>query len=159
MDTQMSRAMRAGDYGAAEERIQSAKIVATFIEEVEIKRKAWRELSRGAKQSKRGDRTPTWRFYKPIAQTLVELGGRANDDDLAAHLERSVDGILQSGDHELSKGVPRWKMAALRARRPMIKEGFLAKSERGEWQIANEGRRLAKGQVEVARPDRDAGSS
>ena len=76
---------------------------------------------------------------------MVALDGEAKRKDIEAELEGRVDGWLKEGDYVTnSHGVPRWQTMIRRARKSMVKEGFLSDENLLKWIITKKGERIVK---------------
>ena len=136
-----------GDYAAAQSLIEKAKATAEFGEEAKSLFSKWRILrSSGQKGGQRkGTETPLWEFYRPILQALAALGGIASRNEIESKLEETLRGNLKDGDQALNaQGVPRWKIMVRRARKHMIKEGFITGEIPFKWKITSKGDQAAK---------------
>jgi hypothetical protein len=139
--------VRRGRYSEGEGLLVVGREIATFAEKIEEVRNSWRTLAGSPKGSKE-DRpaiTPLWQYYEPILQALEGAGGEATRADLEARLPALLEGRLKPGDTlPIGRIKTRWMAMLRRARRPMIKEGFLDPSPpKGRWRITAEGRRAA----------------
>ncbi len=92
-----------------------------------------------------GLRTPEGEFRIPILQSLVELGGSANVNDVLDKVKQLMSHKLHAYDRQPLPSDPkiqRWRNTAQWARADMVKEGLLSStSPRGVWEITNNGRR------------------
>jgi hypothetical protein len=89
--------------------------------------------------------TPLWEFYRPILQALAALGGIASRNEIESKLEETIRGNLKDGDFALNaQSVPRWKIMVRRARKHMIKEGFITGEIPFKWKITGKGDQAAK---------------
>lgn len=93
----------------------------------------------------RGLRTPEDEFRIPILQSLVELGGSANLNDVLDKVEKLMSHKLNAYDRQTLPSDPkiqRWRNTAQWARVDMVKKGLLSSdSPRGVWAITDSGRR------------------
>ncbi len=136
-----------GDYAAAQSLIEKAKTTAQFGDEAKSLLNKWKSLrSPGQKGGKaKGKETPLWEFYRPILQALAALGGIASRNDIESKIEETIRGNLKDGDLALNaQGVPRWKIMVRRARKHMIKEGFITGEIPFKWKITSKGDQAAK---------------
>jgi hypothetical protein len=110
-------------------------------EETEEERASRRDLGR----LRRGLRTPEPAFYRPILETLVELGGRAPMPQVLEHVGRRMHGILRDVDFQplaSDPDRPRWRNTGQWARARLVKEGLMrGDSPYGIWEISDAGRR------------------
>lgn len=149
-----ARASRQGQYESAQARIEEARHIEKFIQDIRAKQKEWQRLTRrhrrprkakrSAKRLSRGERTPGEAHRLPILRALVALGGEAP-------MQQVLDRVYQEMKHELkpvdleplpsSPETPRWRNAAQWERFRMVQEGLLrADSPRGIWAITRQGR-------------------
>jgi hypothetical protein len=136
-----------GCYDKVEELLNTGRLIHEFRNKVKVLQSDWRELRKGSKEEgqEKGEVTPLWEYYRPILQSLVSLGGRARRKDLEQEFEAKHLDILKPGDLAvLSKGIPRWKKMIRRARKPMIQENYIEDNKGLYWQVATQGRRIAK---------------
>jgi hypothetical protein len=75
--------------------------------------------------------------FKPFILTVLEeAGGELEADELFLELEVMAGDRLLPGDLETTpEGELRWRYAARRARQALIKEGLMARSGPGVWQL------------------------
>jgi hypothetical protein len=133
-----------GDYSSVETMMQSAKAIQAYRERVEEFRREWAELlPTGSDAANSGEATKLWEYYRPILRTLADMGGSARRADIEDHLGKTLAKTLQPGDFVLmARGVPRWKVMVRRARKPMIREGFIEDGN-GRWHLTPTGRKAA----------------
>jgi restriction endonuclease Mrr len=85
------------------------------------------------------NRTSEVRIGYLILESLVDLGGVAQVYEVLELVRKKIS--LSNVDKDLtSSGQVRWKVTARYARLHLIKEGFLAKCQRGYWSISRKGR-------------------
>jgi hypothetical protein len=92
----------------------------------------------------KGERTPRQAFRIPILESLMELGGKGEVDDILKKVEIKMKQVLKAVDYEkLSSGVMiRWQNTAQWERYVMVQDGLLrSDSPRGIWEITEEGKR------------------
>jgi hypothetical protein len=149
VNQQAGKLLSRGRYSEAEELVRIGRAIDTFEARIDELRKEWRALTASAKSSKEGgEQTPLWRFYHPVVKALLSVGGTGTLAELERQLPRFLEGQATPADMTLgARGVPRWKVMLKKARRPMIKEGFLEKSTGGKWQLSAEGERLAQAEA------------
>jgi nucleotide-binding universal stress UspA family protein len=139
-----------GHYGAAEGLVAAARLARAFKEELEILRRKWRDVSAvgsGGSQAPKSEQTPLWGYYRPILEALAVLDGQATLPDLERQLESSSPGIWKPGDLVVANhGRPRWKIMVKRARRAMVKEGWLELKPLKRWRLTDAGRKAAQSQ-------------
>jgi len=80
-------------------------------------------------------RTPLKTFRDAIVVALGQLGGRATNREVLAHLPTLV--VLTSEDTETNgQGKPRWKGQAVQAASQLRREGVLRVARHGVWALA-----------------------
>lgn len=137
-----------GSYEAAEEMLASGRAISEFRARVAGVRDEWRKL-REASQGESGESTPMWKYYRPILQVLVELGGEAKRDALEERLFDMMQSEFQPADLVLmARGVPRWKVMVRRSRRAMVQESYIENGS-GPWRITSAGKQAARSPTEV----------
>jgi hypothetical protein len=68
-----------------------------------------------------------WQYYAPIMRSLVALGGKASLSDLEGEFLRHMEPQLRIGDRShMAGGRVRWQVMIRRARKHMVKEGWLS---------------------------------
>lgn len=137
-----------GDYAGSESLVQVARAVQEFQSEIVAVQDKWKSLSRMAKSKneEKGDINPLWEYYRPILVTLETLGGESLRNEIENTFEERNSGFLKDGDRVIMKcGLPRWKIMIRRARKHMIKEGFLDGNVKTRWRITALGRQIAQG--------------
>jgi restriction system protein len=151
------------DYERAKEALEFAGKMTAFRDKIISIRKEWdlitsipvaqevaNERPKGiSKRSlKNGVRTPEAAFFKPILETIVELGGSGKVSVILNKLEPKVKSFLKEVDHEPIGSKPcesRWRNTARWARNTMINEGLLKPdSGRGIWEISENGKQYLK---------------
>ena len=146
INQQAGRLVARGEYGAAETLVEVGRSITKFGAEVEGLLLRWRELGETAPGQVPSERTPLWEYYRPILQALVELGGEAIVSQVEERVEPILAAVLRPGEMEIMSGDKlSWKRTVRRARRHMVKEGFLEDHAKLRWRITSEGRRVAEG--------------
>ena len=134
-----------GRYDASSALIDSAKMVGEFVDQVEALRERWTGLKRSAGGGQSGEKTPVWEYYTLIAKALVELGGEASRSQVTDWISRSAVDELKPGDlGRTTQGKLIWQRNVGRARRAMVKEGFLESTSGSKWKLTRLGRDVAK---------------
>lgn len=147
LSQQAAKLLSRGDCTGAEKAVKMGRSISEFRAKVEQLRKEWRALRNAArpKRNKASKATPVWEYYTVIAKALVRLGGEADWEELEKELAPLLDARLKPADlWPNSRGVPRWKSVAKRARKPMIREGFLEEATKRRWKITDAARHLAE---------------
>jgi len=137
-----------GDYTGSESLVQIARAVQEFQSEIVALQNKWKSLTQipKSKKEEKNDITPLWEYYRPILTILEELGGDASRYEIEDAFEKGNLAFIKDGDRAIMKsGLPRWKIMIHRARKPMIKEGFLDANAKGRWRITSLGRQTVKG--------------
>ena len=156
-----AKAFEGRDYDRAREVLERAAQLFAFRDKVAALRKDWDGLTltsvgdedetaraerRNLGRLGRGLRTREEAYFKPILQTLVELGGSAKMGDTLVRVEKRMKGTLKDVDYDplaSDPEMPRWRNTAQWARNSMVKTGLLkADSPRGIWEISDDGRRV-----------------
>ncbi len=145
LNQQAAALVARGKYDASSSLMETARKVGAFVGEVEALRERWTTLRRGPSGRADGERTPLWEYYALVAKALVDLGGEANRSQVADWINRSALDQLKAGDVERSaQGRPIWQKNLSRARRAMIKEGYLEPDSKSKWKLTRLGRDIAK---------------
>lgn len=107
----------------------------------------WKALGKNRKSKKptprgAGELTPQREFWKPILETLVEMGGQGSRQEVHKAVERKTKDRLRPGDYELNRdGTAKWNKAVDYQRLAMVREGLMARNTpRGIWRITDQGR-------------------
>jgi len=127
--------------------VQMARSVQGFQTDLADLRAKWRDLSRPGKprSAAKEETTPLWSYYQPLLRMLVELGGDATRLEIENAYEKRLHELTKNGDNDImGNESPRWKVMIGRARKPMIKEGFLDSSKKGRWVITAVGRQATQ---------------
>jgi hypothetical protein len=145
---QAAKMISKGNYAGSQTLVNAAQAVRGFTVEVEGFSVKWRSLGGSvAGPSASGERTPLWGYYEVILQALSSANGRVSTADLISRLEPIIGKTLKSSDLEpMSDGLPRWQRMVKRARKHMLKEGFIEAGRGADWRITATGRRAALGQ-------------
>jgi hypothetical protein len=149
VNLQAGKLLARGRYAEAEELVRIGRGIDAFEARVDDLRKEWRSLTTSAKTGKEGgEQTPLWRFYHPVVKALLSVGGRATLPELEKALPPFLEGQATPADLAPGpRGIPRWRLMLKRARRPMVKEGFLEKAPGAKWHLSAEGKRLAQAEA------------
>lgn len=131
-----------GNYGGAETLVEMARSIKAFDAEVEGLAEKWTAVRGGSTKSAAADRTPLWAYYRLILQTLSASDGDVSTPELIKRLEPIATTALKPPDLDAtSSGRPRWQLMIRKARRPMVKEGFIEGGTGSEWRLTAAGRR------------------
>lgn len=153
-----SEAFQKGDYDKARIVIEEATRLTTFREKVQNLQKEWEQLHvkkicpRTKKLTKRksletklkkGLRTTEAAFYRPVLETLIELGGSARMNEIFKKIEDKMSGTLTQYDYQSLPSNPkqiRWLNTVQWARNTLVNKGLMKKdSPRGVWEISDAG--------------------
>jgi hypothetical protein len=88
--------------------------------------------------------TPVKEYWRPILQSLVEMGGRGRREKVIESVGQKMKGILTPADYEMLADSPviRWRNRVAWQASNMRSQGFIKKgSPRGLWEITDEGRK------------------
>ncbi len=135
-----------GNYGGGEAFVEAARKIPEFRARLESLRTDWRSISVADSSLRvpKSERTPLWGYYKPILAALAHLGGEATLPQLQAHLTPQATALFKAGDLGTDgKGRPHWQVMVKRARRPMVKEGWIEAKPSNRWLLTEEGQRAA----------------
>jgi hypothetical protein len=80
------RLVARGDYTAAQSWVDIGRSITAFGSRVEALHLEWQGLHNDAPGQLSSERTPLWKYYRPILQTLVQLGGDATISQLEEKL-------------------------------------------------------------------------
>ncbi len=157
-----SEAFKKRDYQDAKELAQRAEQFAAFRTKIVALSSEWHELRSSGRtlpprlanattrrrpvKLRKGMRTPESAYYRPLLQTLVELGGAGEMSQVLDKLYPKMAAVLKPVDHApLPSGPktgPRWRNTAQWARNTLKEHGFLkGDSPHGVWEITDAGRR------------------
>lgn len=159
VNQQGSRAFERRDYDAARDVLERVAKITSFREKLDAIRREWTQIA-GSPESddeetqlhrrdlgrlQRGQRTPEIEYYKPILQSLKELGGSAPLAEVLDRVHDMMNGQLRDVDFQplaSDPALPRWRNAAQWARNAMAREGLLKNdSPRGIWEVSDAGDR------------------
>ena len=147
-------AFKLKDFDKARSLTEYGKKLKTFREKVKTLQEEWQNLfdknipaqikkieTKG--KLKKGLRTPEKAYYIPILESIIELGGSAEVEDVLKLVHNKMKDILNEYDYEtLRFGEIRWENAAKWARYTMVEKGLLSNnSNRGIWEITEKGRK------------------
>ncbi len=141
-----AQAFEKGEYELVNDLMEKCSQMTAFRDRVKELQKEWLNiLTPREPKLPPGLRTPEGEFRIPILQSLVELGGSANLNDVLDKVEQLMSHKLNAYDRQTLPSDPkiqRWRNTAQWARADMVKEGLLSStSPRGVWEITNNGRR------------------
>lgn len=156
VNQQAGKLLARGDYPGAETMVGVGRSVDGFCKEVEALRQRWRSLRVVPPDSPAGagDTTPLWEYYRPILRTLDKLGGEATRHEIEQHVESELLSTLNPGDkRSMARGKPRWAIMVKRARKYLVREGFLESRAGLHWRITAAGRQAVQKDVLAAQGD------
>ena len=141
-----AKAMAKGRYDVAEQFIAKGREIQGFQTEMEALRKRWHTLKALATSHEaKLNFTPLWRYYTPILQALEERDGEATRADIEPQVEKLMQSEFTSADtQKMAGGRERWQAMIGRARRHLIKEGWVEEGTGKMWRITPAGRRAAQ---------------
>jgi restriction system protein len=88
--------------------------------------------------------TPTKAYWRPLLQTLVELGGRGRREQIIEQVGQKMQDILRPADYEKlpQSSFIRWENRVAWQASNMRREGYIKNnSPRGIWEITDAGRK------------------
>ena len=159
-----AKAMQDGDYDTATSVIDFAKRLLAFESKVKALVMEWDELEdlrdsaspevqeivskRFFGKRKKGEITPHPAFYRPILESLVEMGGSAKTKIVIDRVGEKMKNVLKPLDHAIlpsdGKSI-RWRNTVQWARNAMVNEdGRMTKTKNGIWEISDKGREWLK---------------
>ena len=139
--------------------IANAEGLSTFRGKVRELQKEWRNVFTGKipgrikkrksyKKLQKGLRTPDDNFRIPILESLNELGGKAEMNEVLKKVSEKLKDKLNKYDMQKLASNPsqkRWENTAQWCRNAMVKEGLLSSdSPRGTWEITSEGKKYLR---------------
>jgi len=154
-------AIKSGAYDTASDVIDFAKKLLAFQEKVAALEDEWEQLENARDAAtpevqeivskrffgrrKSGDITSMPDFFKPLLESLDEMGGSGKLNDVLDRIGEKMKDRLKPKDWEKHKSAPhqiRWRNTAEWARNFMVnKSGLMKKSsKRGVWGISAKGR-------------------
>jgi hypothetical protein len=140
---QAARKLAQGNYDASQEMVALAKAVQQFAVETKEFNERWSAISKQQKLKPKAETTPVWEYYRVVARAISNLGGESGFEEIVDWIKKNAVDELKPGDVLMGrKGLPIWQSAVSKARRPMIKEGFLEKIA-GKWKLTKSGKNLA----------------
>jgi len=142
---------RKGAYERAEEAMSKGRELIHFREEIAGIERKWKQVCGAGNSNKASNDVAlaAWQYYAPIARCLVALGGKASLSDLEAEFTRQMETRLRVGDRsQMAGGRERWQVLIRRARKHMIKEGWILSKNNKLWEISTSGRQVAEKQGE-----------
>jgi hypothetical protein len=143
LNNDAARKVGQGNYAASQEMIGLAKTVQQFGVEAKEMDERWKAIRKQRATRPVAEKTPGWEYYRLVANALASLGADSSFDAVADWIKKNALSELRPGDLlDGPKGEPVWLRALRRAKRPMIKEGFL-EAGGGTWRLTKSGRNLA----------------
>jgi hypothetical protein len=120
-----------------------AKAVQQFTIEAKEFNERWNAISKQQTKKSHAEITPVWEYYRLVARAITGLGGENRFEEIVDWISKNALSDLKPGDVlDGPKGQPVWQRAVSKAKRPMIKEGFL-EAGAGKWKLTKSGRDLA----------------
>jgi len=140
---QAARKLAQGNYDASQEMVALAKTVQQFAIETREFNERWNAIRKQQGGKSKAETTPVWEYYRLVARALSSQGGESSFEEIVDWITKNAINELKPGDVLVGKkGVPVWQNALSKARRPMIKEGFLERIS-GKWKLTKSGKNLA----------------
>lgn len=147
----VSEAVQRGNFSGAQVALDHARELSMLREQVEKLQSRFDELigepadaDDSHHRLRAGLRTPESAYYRPILEAIVELGGRADLNEVLDLVSQKMRRQLNEHDRAPlpSDGMtPRWRNAAQWARFNLRQQGLLRDdSPRGVWEISDRGR-------------------
>ena len=156
-----ARAMEGRDFEGASDALQRAGQLTAFRDRADALQREWDGLAgepaeedetdeerasrRDLGRLRRGLRTPEPAYYRPILETLVELGDRASMAEVLEKVGQRMQPVLRDVDYQplaSDPDRPRWPNTGQWARNRLVKEGLMrGDSPHGVWEISDAGRR------------------
>jgi len=137
-----------GKYPTAEHLMQAAISMKGFRARIREFRNEWRQLLGGVRwHGNAKSKAPLWEYYQPILTALAGLDGKATRGELEQSIEPMLPAELKQSNNNTA-GTDAWKKKIRRARRPMIKEGFLEPGAGKMWKLTAEGKQAASAKAE-----------
>ena len=137
-----------GNYDRAEAAMAKGKELVCFRGEILRIEQRWKQVCGSGKtqnESSQDAPLPAWQYYSPIARSLVALGGKASLSDLEAEFLRQMEPHFHVSDRsQMANSRERWQVMIRRARKHMLKEGWLSSGSSKIWEITPAGRRVAE---------------
>jgi len=142
INAQAARKVAQGNYAASQEMVALAKAVQQFTSDTKAFNDRWNAISK-QKGTLRAEATPVWEYYRLVARAIVNSGGECGLQEIISWIESNALSDLKPGDVlDGPKGQPMWHRAVLKAKRPMVKEGFI-EAISGKWKLTKSGKNLA----------------
>jgi hypothetical protein len=139
-----------GAYERAEAAMAKGRELIGFLEEVAGIEQKWNQVCGSGQEQKRGSgdvSLAAWQYYIPIVRTLVALGGKASLNDLEAEFLQKMEPDLRVDDRShMAPGMERWQVMIRRARKHMVKEGWVVSKSSKLWEVTTAGRLVAEKQ-------------
>ena len=154
-----ARIFEGGDHQKVKDALERAEQIKSLGERIDTIRNEWTTLFPEVKEGggKNGDtngpnggrlhrvvRTPEKLYYRPILESLKDLGGSASKSEVLGRVFQRMKNTLKEVDFEtLPSGEVRWRNTAAWARNTLVKRGLLrSDSRRGVWAISDSGIRF-----------------
>ncbi len=146
LNQRAAQLMTKGDYSSVEALLEAGKSIQGFHLKVESLRREWSTIQPDVSTAAGTavETTKLWEYYQPVLRAVAELGGASTRAEIEDHLSETLATVLKQGDFtQMAHGVPRWKVMVRRARRPLIREGFLEDGA-GPWRLTAAGLKAAE---------------
>jgi restriction system protein len=155
------KALQARDFSSARKLMDRAELITVYRQKVDSVRREWGSLESIPLKSKpkpkpegegegagprlqRGVRTSEDAYYRPILQSLLDLGGSGRTSTVLDLVGEKMGTILKQVDFaplSSQPNEPRWKNTAKWARNSLVQDGRMSPdSPHGVWTITEKGR-------------------
>jgi hypothetical protein len=142
VNAEAARKVARGNYGASQDMMELAKAVQQFTTDAKEFNTRWTAISRRRTGRSQIEITPVWEYYRLVARAIASAGGESRFEEIIDWIGRNATSDLKPGDMlDGPKGGPVWQRAVSKAKRPMIKEGFLEPGA-GKWKLTKSGRNI-----------------
>lgn len=147
-----AQAMRQGQYSAARNALTKFDALIDLLERTKALEREYANLldrRDGSPPPRRPAKTPREAYYRPLLETLVEMGGYGEVGDVGRRVFEKMEPTLNEYDLAVlpSGADTRWHTTLAWARHELVQSGLLCNdSPRGVWEISDAGRRWLREQ-------------
>lgn len=153
------KALQARDFSSARKLMDRAELITMYRQKVDLVRREWGGLELIPLRSKpkpkpggegedrklqKGVRTSEDAYYRPILQSLLDLGGSGRTSAVLDLVGKKMKVVLKQVDFEplnTQPNEPRWRNTAKWARNTLVQDGRMSPdSPHGVWAITEKGR-------------------
>jgi hypothetical protein len=136
--------MAKGEYDTAQQLAAWGTQIREFQGQVDGLSTRWQEVSNAKGRDAQQPTTALWKYYVPILQSLVKLGGQARRTEIEAEVDNMAGSIFQAGDRAgAARGRQRWRIMVRKARKSLASEGWIEGGVSPTWKITEAGRKAA----------------